>query len=135
MVGIVADKNIEGHVNAILRILQGDAWRSLWDEMAVRVESFETLGLGADTPDDVLWHSCQSNELVLITGNRNEIGDDSLEATIRRENNARRLPVITLGQPDRALNDRAYQEKIAAGLLEYLLAIENYRGSGRLYLP
>lgn len=63
MVGIIADKNIEGHVNAILRILQSDTWRSLWDEMAVRVESFETLGLGADTPDNALWQSCQDNEL------------------------------------------------------------------------
>lgn len=135
MVGVISDVNIEGHFNAILRIVQGETWRDLWERLGVRVETIANLGLAADVSDATLWRLCQQEELVLVTGNRNKSGEDSLEATIRLENDARCLPVLTLGDPDRALSDRIYQEDVAEALMEYMLAIENYRGTGRLYLP
>jgi hypothetical protein len=71
----------------------------------------------------------------LFTANRNQKGDDSLEATIRRENTPTSLPVLTLANAKRFEESREYAERVATRLLEYLLDIETYRGSGRLYLP
>ena len=42
----------------------------------------------------------------MITGNRNDDGPDSLEATTRNENQPESLPVITIGDADRVLRDR-----------------------------
>jgi hypothetical protein len=70
-----------------------------------------------------------------ITANRNAEGPDSLEAAIRTLGTARSLPVVTIGDPDRLLRDRDYAQRAAAQLLEYLLDLENLRGTGRLYVP
>lgn len=81
---------------------------------------------------------CQHKELVLITANRNHDGEDSLEATIRRENTPHSLPVLTLADADRILFilfDPVYADHVAEKLLQYLLEIDLVRGTGRLYLP
>ena len=49
----------------------------------------------------------------MITGNRNDESPDSLEATIRNENQPDSLPVITIADSDRVLRDRLYAEKVA----------------------
>jgi len=49
----------------------------------------------------------------LIAGNRNDDGPDSLEAVIRDENQPDSLPVVTIANPDRMLNDRLYAEEVA----------------------
>ena len=36
---------------------------------------------------------------------------------------------------DRVLRDRAYAEKVAVRLLDYLMRIDEVRGAGRLYVP
>ncbi len=36
---------------------------------------------------------------------------------------------------DRILDDRDYAERAVVKLLDYLLDIGNYRGTGRLYVP
>jgi hypothetical protein len=33
------------------------------------------------------------------------------------------------------VRDKAYAERVAERLLDYLMTIENYRGVGRLYVP
>ena len=72
---------------------------------------------------------------MLITGNRNKRGQDSLEAVIQAENQPDVLPVMTLSNADRVLQDRLYAEAVAVRLLEYLMRIEEVRGVGRLYVP
>jgi hypothetical protein len=119
----------------ILAILASDTWRDLWNELRLSVVSFPTLGLAYDAPDDLIWKTCQREELVLITGNRNHDGPDSLEATIRNENRPDSLPVITIADTDRVLEDRLYAEAVAEQLLDYLLRIDEVRGAGRLYVP
>ena len=133
--GILADNNVEGHVNRLLLLLRGHEWDKVWTSLGLRVESFDSLGLDRATPDDVLWHLCQQRELVLITANRLQRTADSLEATIQSHNSPQSLPVITLASADRILDERAYAERAVAKLLEYLLNIDNYRGTGRLYVP
>jgi hypothetical protein len=70
-----------------------------------------------------------------VTGNRNAQGPTSLEAVIRRLNRPDCLPVVTLADPRRLLTDSGYAGRTAERLLDYLMQIEQYRGTGRLYVP
>jgi hypothetical protein len=76
----------------------------------------------------------QTRGLLLLTVNRNMREPDSLEQTIREENTATSLPVITIGSPDR-LDEKSYREACAVRLVEIVLDLEDYRGTGRIYIP
>ena len=132
---IMADHNVEGHLEVLMTIWSSPEWNDIWAEMACEIESFERLAIPHDIPDTQLWELCQQNEIVLVTGNRNAEADDSLEASIERLGTSRSLPVVTIGDPDRLIRDRHYAERAAAQLLEYLLDLEDLRGAGRLYVP
>jgi hypothetical protein len=82
-----------------------------------------------------VWEACQRAHVVLLTANRNDAGPESLEATIQRHNTTENLPVFTLTNDQRVLRDRPYAEAVADRLLEFLFDIDNYRGTGRLYVP
>jgi hypothetical protein len=70
----------------------------------------------------------------LVTGNRNDDGPDSLEATLRAQNKETSLPVFTLVHPDH-IRPGSSETVLAAGkLLEHLLEIDRYRGAGRNWL-
>jgi hypothetical protein len=135
MRGILADINVGRQRRIILAIWDSDAWRDLWNGLGLSVESFPTVGLSHDSPDTMIWRTCQREQLVLITGNRNDDGPDSLEAVIRDENRPDSLPVFTLANANRILRDRGYAEQVAVRLLDYLTRIDEVRGVGRLYLP
>ena len=132
---IMADHNVEGHLQVLLNIGSAPDWGNVWAEIACEIESFERLGIAHDTPDAALWELCQQHQIVLLTGNRNADGEDSLEATIERRCTDHSLPVVTIGDPDRLMRDREYAARTAAQLFEYLLELENLRGTGRLYVP
>lgn len=135
MPAIMADHDSEGQVHVLLRLLTSAEWHALWDELAIRVESFTTLGMPADIPDAELWQVCQTQQVVLITGNRNQEGPASLEAVIQASNTPLSLPVLTIAEPQRLLRSRMYAQRVVERLLEYLIDLENLRGTGRLYLP
>src|SRR5207253_7633078 len=115
--------------------LEDDAWRELWHSLDLEVTTFREIGLAADASDAVIWQTCQNQELVLITGNRNKDGPDSLEATLRTQNTSESLPVFTIGSPDDVLHSKRYAHRVVERLLEYLFDIDQYRGIGRIYLP
>ncbi len=135
MRGILADINVGKQQRAILAIWASDDWCDFWNDLKMSVVNFPTLGLPFDSSDALVWRTCQREELVLITGNRNKRGQDSLEAVIQAENQPDVLPVMTLSNADRVLQDRLYAEAVAVRLLEYLMRIEEVRGVGRLYVP
>lgn len=135
MPSVMADHNVEGQVRVMLRVLMSDAWRDFWLELGYRVESFESLGLAVNTADVDLWRLCQDRDIVLITGNRNREGTDSLEATIEQWGTPESLPVLTIGDPQRIFSSREYAHRAAERLLEYLDGLDHLRGAGRLYLP
>lgn len=83
----------------------------------------------------MLWQLCQAQQIILITGNRNKVGSQALESVIERENTPTSLPVLTIGMPSRVLSSQSYAERVVIRLLEILLDLEPYRGTGRLYLP
>jgi hypothetical protein len=132
---ILGDYNFEGHVRALIAVLESEDWREFWAELNLSVYTFAQLGLPGTTPDDELWRLCQREQTVLLTANRNQDGPNSLEAVIRAENRPDSLPVFTIGDPRRVLVSREYAARIAEQLLDYLLRINDLRGTGRLFLP
>jgi hypothetical protein len=135
MPAIVADHDIEGQMQLLLRLLTSGEWHPIWTELAVRVESFASLGVPPHTPDVTLWRLCQQQHILLITGNRNKAGPEALEAVIERENTPTSLPVLTISAPPQVFRSREYAHRVVTRLLEVLLDLEQYRGTGRLYLP
>ena len=72
--------------------------------------------------------------MLLLTDNRNMIGPDSLEQTIRSENRGDSLPVITLSRANRMV-EQVYRERCAMRVLDIILELDNYLGTGRVFIP
>lgn len=125
------DYNLKGDAVLFWGTLSAEGWLDL---LPIRFSTFEEVDLPIDSNDRVVWRFAQTNQMVLITANRNMKGSDSLEKTIREENKATSLPIITIGNPDR-FDERSYREKCAARLIEILLDLENYLGAGRVFIP
>jgi hypothetical protein len=96
---------------------------------------FRDVGLPFASTDQEVWNICQAEQLVLITDNRNLDSDDSLEATIRRNNTPASLPVFTIADMSEFRTDNIYVERVIEALFDYLLRLDDVRGAGRLYLP
>jgi hypothetical protein len=133
--GVLADINIQGHVDVLVHLLESDAWIELWRALGLRYITFRDVGLNEQATDATVWQLCQEQGYVLITSNRNQKSPDSLEATIRDRSTPDSLPVLTLADAERFRNDREYAGRVAASLLQTLYDIESFRGAGRLYLP
>lgn len=134
--GILLDVNI-GHKFARLvrREYHGEQWQKVWRGLALPVLTLSALGLRDDTPDDLVWETCQQQGLVLLTCNRNRDGEHSLEAAIRLHNRPDSFPVFTVSDPSRFGADHAYDARLARDLIEYLVGIDQLRGTGRLFVP
>ena len=52
------------------------------------------------------------NGMILLTSNRRRREEDSLEQTLREENTATSLPVLTIGNAERMI-ERRYRERCA----------------------
>ncbi|MCL4205869.1 MAG: hypothetical protein KJ000_25580 [Pirellulaceae bacterium] len=135
MLRIMSDNDVQGHVRRVIDICQSAVWEELWRDLQCKLCTFEDLGLSGDSTDATVWHTCQSNQVILITGNRNSEGSSSLEATIRRHNTVDALPVLTLADPDRIGRDAQYAALVVARLFDVLIDVDVLRGTGRLYLP
>lgn len=99
------------------------------------VHTFKELGLAEELADSELWHFCQARQIILITANRNDEGPDSLEATIRNHNTPESWPVFTLADSEQVHKNKMYANRVAERLLQYLLEIDQLRGTGRIYIP
>lgn len=101
----------------------GTGWLDLCQiEMVMLAEA----GLSDNSKDRDIWRFAQDNHMILLTGNRNMIGEDSLEQTLREENTLSSLPVLTISRVDR-LKERSYREHCAERLLEVLLDVEELK--------
>ena len=128
---ILVDYNLTGYIILFQGTLATDGWLNL---LSIRFVTLKEAGLATDSNDRVIWQFAQSNQMLLLTANRNAKGKDSLEQTIREEGSSTSLPVITIGNLDR-LVEREYREQCSARLADIVLSIENYLGVSRLFIP
>jgi hypothetical protein len=135
MRGLLADVNAEGQARAILSICRSADWRFVWDALDLRPYEFSDFGLNRQMPDVELWHFCQNEKLILVTGNRNAEDATSLDAAVRQHRTASSLPIVTIGDMRRILQDRTYLQRATEQLLEFLTEMETHLGTGRIYIP
>lgn len=135
MITLLADANIQGHIEGLMKRMQAEPWDGFWTALQISCLSFADVDLDAADTDAVIWQRCQERRIFLLTNNRNDDGPDSLENTIRTCNTPQSLPVFTIGDADRLKKDRSYSDQVIWALLEYLLEIDNILGTGRLFLP
>ncbi len=135
MKGLIADANIQGQVEYLVRRMQAEPWAEFWQALGVLLCRFEDVGLSESSTDNEVWNVCQVEQLILITDNRNLDSADSLEATIRWNNTPTSLPVFTIADMSEFRTDNSYVERVVEALFDYLLRIDDVRGTGRLYLP
>jgi len=115
--------------------MQKEPWDEFWTYLGLALFHFQELGLTPTSSDLDIWQTCQANGLVLITNNRNARSSDSLEVAIRENNRPDCLPVFTIGNLNRFRTSRDYADRVLRKLYDYLMRIDNLRGTGRLYLP
>src|SRR4051812_32482775 len=108
---LLADVNAAGSLDAVLAVCGSAERKEILAALGVAALTFDAVGLDVTTPDGVLWQFCQERGLLLVTGNRNRKGPDSLQATIVARNTLTTLPVLTLADPGRLTTDRAYAQQ------------------------
>jgi hypothetical protein len=135
MLRLMSDNDVRGQVSRLMDICQLAPWDEMWRDLGCVLVTFGTVHLADDATDATVWQTCQDNEILLITGNRNAEGPESLEMTIRQRNKADCLPVLTLADPDRIQRERAYAESVVERLFDVLIDVDGLRGTGRLFLP
>jgi len=128
---ILLDHDVEGHA----KYLQAGLRETGWDrDVTVTFVRLYDLGLSNDSSDQDIWRLAQRHRLLLITSNRNQENETSLQATIERENTPEALPVLTLSQANRLLLPD-YRQQAVHKLVEIVIYLENYLGIGRIYIP
>jgi predicted nuclease of predicted toxin-antitoxin system len=133
--GILADVNIQKYVQILVAIMQSEDYKLFWDHLQIQYLQFADVGLASNALDTLIWQTCQQRELILITDNRNQDDNSSLESTIRLHNTPLSLPVFTISNISRLRNSREYLHQVVESLLDALLRVESLRGTGRLFLP
>lgn len=131
MITILVDHNIEGQAIILWGAISAEGWLEL---LPLRLVTFAQVGLPPDSSDREVWRFAQSNGMILLTSNRRMKEADALEQTIREENTAASLPVLTIGNVKRTV-EKSYRERCAARLLEIALDLESYWGAGRIFIP
>lgn len=131
MLTMLVDHNMEGRAvwlwDTILKI-------ELPDIIDMRMVMFVDIGLYENSNDREVWRFAQKNSMILLTDNRSDNEEDSLEQTIREENHFDSLPVLTIGCLDK-MKESYYRLKCAERIAEIVLELKNYMGAGRIFIP
>ncbi len=126
------DHNLKGHALVLFGAIASQGWL---DIVSIQFVTFAEIDLPINSDDRVVWRLAQENQMILLTANRSMKGKNSLEQVMREDNTALSLPVITIGNADRLLNDSEYRERCVERLIEIVLNIDDYRGSMRIFIP
>jgi hypothetical protein len=126
------DHNLKGHALVFFGAIASEGWL---DIVPIRFVSFAEMDLLIDSDDRLVWRIAQKNQMILLTANRSMKGKDSLEQVMREENTSESLPVITVSNADRLLNDSEYRGRCVESLVEIVLDIDTYRGARRIFIP
>lgn len=128
----LVDHNLRGHAVLLSGSLLSGGWL---DWISLQFITFDEMELPINSDDRVVWQLAQSNQMILLTANRSMKGENSLEQVMREEMTPTSLPVITIGDADRLLNNFEYRERCATRLVEIVLDIDSYKGVSRLFIP
>lgn len=128
----LVDHNLKGHARILLGSIAGQGWL---DIVPIRFVLFEEVGLSIDSSDRVVWRVAQKNQMILLTANRSMKDEDSLEQVMREESTQNSLPVVTIGNADRVLNDSSYRERCVDRIVEIAIYTANYMGARRVFIP
>jgi hypothetical protein len=126
------DHNLKGHALVFFGAIASQGWL---DIVPVQFVTFDEMNLSTDSDDRVVWQLAQVNRMILLTANRSMKGKDSLEQVMREENTSESLPVITVSNADRLLNNSEYRGRCVESLIEIVLDIETYLGARRIFIP
>lgn len=126
------DHNLKGHALVFFGVIASEGWL---DIVSIRFVTFAETNLSIDSDDRVVWRLAQENQMILLTANRSMKGKDSLEQVMREESTSESLPVITVSNADRLLNDFEYRGRCVESLVEIVLDIDTYRGARRIFIP
>lgn len=128
----LVDQNFKGHARILLGNIASQGWL---DFVQIRFVMFEEVGLSIDSSDRAVWRVAQENQMILLTANRSMKDEDSLEQVMREENTQNSLPVVTVGNADRVLNDSSYRERCVDRIVEIAIYKVNYVGARRVFIP
>jgi hypothetical protein len=131
MIRFLSDHDIELYVRLLWTHFSADEWRGLG---VADCHMFADLHIDLASSDRNVWLRCQHEQLLLITGNRNMEGEDSLEAVIRDLNQVDSLPVITIARP-KMMVEFKYREDCAYRIADIVADLSNLRGTGRQVVP
>jgi hypothetical protein len=131
LITVLVDHDVEGQAALLLSALVSGGWIELG---VLRMATFAELSVPLETSDQRIWEFAQEQRMLLLTGNRNKDGEESLEQTILAQNQPSSLPVITIANL-RRVSEKDYRERCAAKLAEMCWEVERYLGTGRLYIP
>jgi hypothetical protein len=126
------DHNLKGHALAFFGAIASQGWL---DIVPMQFVTFAEIDLSIDSDDRAVWRLAQENQMILLTANRSMKGKDSLEQVMREENTSESLPVVTVSNADRLLNDSEYRGRCVESLIEIVLDIDTYRGARRIFIP
>jgi hypothetical protein len=128
----LVDHNLKGHALVFFGAIASQGWL---DIIPIQFVTFAEINLPIDSDDRVVWRLAQKNQMILLTANRSMKGKNSLEQVMREENTSESLPVITISNADRLLNESEYRNRCVEKLVEIALDVDNYRGAKRIFLP
>lgn len=126
------DHNLQGHALVFFGAIASQGWL---DIVPIRFVNFAQIELPIDSDDRVVWRLAQKNQMILLTANRSMKGADSLEQVMREENTSTSLPIITIANADRLINDSQYRDRCVESLVEIVLDINNFRGAKQIFIP
>lgn len=126
------DHNLKGHALVFLSEIASQGWL---DIVPIQFVTFDEINLSINSNDRVVWRLAQKNQMILLTANRSMKGKDSLEQVMREENTSESLPVITVSNANRLLNDSEYRGRCVESLIEIVLDIDTYLGTRRIFIP
>ena len=126
------DHNLKGHALVWVGAIATQGWL---DIVPMQFVTFAEMDLSINSDDRTVWRLAQENQMILLTANRSMEGKDSLEQVLREENTSESLPVITVSNADRLLNDSEYRGRCVESLVEIVLDIDTYRGARRIFIP
>lgn len=128
---ILVDHHLEGQAALLWGTLSSEGWLF---ELPLEVVTLSQVGLPVDSNDRLVWQFAQDHQMLLLTGNRRMRGEDSLEQIIREGTTSSSFPVVTIGNVSR-MDESAYRQLCAVRLIEIILDVDKYLGTGRLYIP